>query len=147
MILKVKKMHKDAIIPKYQTTGSAGFDLHALNDVIIYPGETVIVDTGLAFDIPENHEIQIVPRSGISAKTKLRISNAPGTIDEDYKGNVKIILDNIDFKKNKRLYTTIKKGERICQAKLVPVIRAEFVEVEELSETERGDKGIGSTGL
>lgn len=91
----VKKMHEDAVIPKYAKAGDAGFDLVAVEDVIIMPGDTKIVKTGLAFAIPEGYEIQIRPRSGVSAKTTIRVANAPGTIDSGYRGEVGVIVDNV----------------------------------------------------
>ena len=123
MKVNIKLLHADAIIPKYQTSGSAGFDIHAVEHTEVYPGETKVLKTGLSFEIPEGYELQIVPRSGISAKTKLRISNSPGTIDSDFRGEVGIIVDNI-----------------------APVIQATFIEVDNLEKTERGKEGFGSTG-
>jgi len=91
--MKVKKMHPDAVIPKYAQQGDSGFDLVAVEDVIIEPGETKLIKTGLAFDIPEGFEIQVRPRSGITLKTKLRVQL--GTVDAGYKGEVGVIVDNI----------------------------------------------------
>ena len=147
MRVKIKKLHPDAIIPKYQTSGSAGFDIHIIEDAVIYPGETRILKTGLSFEIPEGYELQIVPRSGISAKSRLRISNSPGTVDSDFRGEVGIIVDNIDFSSDKRIPHTIKKGDRVAQGKITPVVQATFIEVESLDESERGEGGFGSTGL
>lgn len=93
--VKVKKLHPDAVIPKYSHLNDAGFDLVAVEDVIIQPGETKKVPIGLAFAIPPGYELQIRPRSGISSKTKLRISNAPGTVDAGYRGEVCVLVDNI----------------------------------------------------
>lgn len=147
MNVKIKKLHPDAVIPKYQTSGSAGFDLHALEDVDVYPGDTVIVKTGLSFQIPQGYEMQIRPRSGVSYKTKIRISNSPGTIDSDYIGEVGILVDNINFIGDKRVPHPIKKGERIAQGVICPVIQVKFEEVEKLSQTERGSGGFGHTGI
>jgi dUTP pyrophosphatase len=147
MQVKIKKLHPDAIVPKYQTSGSAGFDIHIIEDAVIYPGETRILKTGLSFEIPEGYELQIVPRSGISAKSRLRISNSPGTVDSDFRGEVGIIVDNIDFSSDKRIPHTIKKGDRVAQGKITPVIQAVFVEIDQLNETERGAGGFGSTGI
>lgn len=143
MKLGVKKLSDNAIIPKYQTSGSSGFDLHALNDTIVYPNGTSLVSTGLSFEIPEGYELQIRPRSGMSSRTKLRVANAPGTIDSDFKGHVQIILDNIS--NNAAEAYTVKAGERIAQAILSKVEQAEIEEVLELTESERGTDGIGST--
>ena len=169
--VKVKKLHPDAVIPKYSTPGSAGFDLVAVEDAIIEPGKTVKVRTGLAFEIPPGYELQIRPRSGISAKTKLRIANAPGTVDADYRGEVCVLLQNteqifladgwgpplkgtahyIDGEKYIEEYTygtyIIRKGDRIAQGVIAPVYRAAFEVIDELSETERGSGGFGSTGV
>lgn len=95
--VKIKRLHPDAVIPQYATDGSAGFDLVAVEDVIISPGDTVLVRTGLAFEIPVGYEMQIRPRSGISLRTKLRVANAPGTVDEDFRGEVAVIFDNISL--------------------------------------------------
>lgn len=141
MKLKVKKLHPNAVIPKYSTTGAAGFDLVAIRDTYLYPGMTTLIDTGLSFEVPVGYELQIRPRSGMSAKTKIRVANSPGTIDSDFRGEVKVILDNTGNGGYQ-----IKIGDRIAQAVLVPVVQAEFEEVEELEQTERGEGGFGSTG-
>lgn len=93
--VRIKKLHKDAVIPKYAKVGDAGFDLYATEDVIIEPGEPVIIPTGLAFGLPEGYEIQVRPRSGVSSKSKLRVANSPGTVDYGYRGEVGVIVDNI----------------------------------------------------
>lgn len=142
MNIKIKKVVEDAIIPKYQTSGSAGFDFHTVEDVTVFPKETKLVSTGLSFEIPEGYELQVRPRSGMSLKTKIRISNAPGTIDSDYRGVVSIIVDNISS--HGSLPYEIKKGDRIAQGVICKVNQAVFVEGE-LSETERGEGGFGST--
>jgi dUTP pyrophosphatase len=142
MNIKIKKLVEDAIIPKYQTSGSAGFDFHTVEDVTVFPKETKLVSTGLAFEIPEGYELQVRPRSGMSLKTKIRISNSPGTIDSDYRGLVSIIVDNISF--HGSLPYEIKKGDRIAQGVICKVNQAVFIE-DELSETERGEGGFGST--
>lgn len=148
MKVKVKKLDKDAIIPKYQTEGASGFDFHSLEDHFIHRGETRLVKTGLALEIPRGYELQVRPRSGTSLKTKLRVANAPGTVDADYRGEICIIADNIEqFDSgisNGGLW--IKKGERIAQGVIVPVIQAELQVVEDLSESERNSGGFGSTG-
>lgn len=142
--VKVKRLHPDAIIPKYAKPGDAGFDLVAVEEVIIAPGETFLVSTGLAFEIPEGYELQIRPRSGMSAKTKLRIANAPGTIDSGYRGEVKIIVNNIDEWNS--FAEMIAPGDRIAQGVLQRVPKARFEVVESLSESDRGEGGFGSTG-
>ena len=97
MNIKVEKLYENVVLPEYKTSGAAAFDFESLVDVIINPNETKIIPTGLAFEIPEGYELQVRPRSGLSAKTKLRVSNSPGTIDSDYRGEVCIILDNISL--------------------------------------------------
>jgi dUTP pyrophosphatase len=173
--VKIKRLHPDATVPQYATAGAAGFDLVAVEDVIIAPGETAKIRTGLAFELPPGYELQIRPRSGISEKTKLRVSNAPGTVDADYRGEVCVLVDNIRDEKfidgtgyrvlrstvetidNKFVDLTperfgegaylIRKGDRIAQGVIAPVYRAAFEEVDELSETARGAGGFGSTGV
>ena len=139
MKLSIKRLSDQAILPRYQTDGSAGFDLHVVENYVLKPGETQLLSTGLAFDIPHGYEIQIRPRSGLSAKTGLRVSNAPGTIDSDFKSEVKVIMHNVGSK-----FEVIDKGDRVAQAVLAPVAQAEIVEVDEIVDTGRG--GLGSTG-
>jgi dUTP pyrophosphatase len=155
MKVKIKKLHEDAIIPKYHSKGAAGFDFHALEDMEIAPGETKLIKTGLSFEIEEGFELQVRPRSGTSLKTKLRLANSPGTIDADYRGEVCIIMDNIseEADTHHRIagnpcinFIFIKKGERYAQGVFAAVIRADFEEVEELTQTERGQSGFGSSG-
>lgn len=150
--IDIKRLHKDAVIPKYQTELAAGFDIHAVEDMEINAGETVLVKTGLAFAIPKGFELQIRPRSGNSLKTTIRIANSPGTIDADYRGEVCIIVDNLSkgtmpslrgLENVGKLY--IKKGDRIAQGVIAPVYQAKFCEVDELSDTDRGAGGFGST--
>lgn len=139
--MKIKKLSDTATIPKYQTSGAAGFDFHASERVVIMPGETVLVGTGLSFEIPLGYELQVRPRSGMSVKTKLRVSNSPGTIDSDYRGEVKIIIDNIGHSPY-----TVEIGDRIAQGVVSEFSRFEFEEVTDLTETERGAGGFGSSG-
>lgn len=142
MKLGIKRLSESATLPKYQSKQASGFDLHSVDNYVLKPGETHLISTGLAFDIPEGYEIQIRPRSGLSAKTGLRVANAPGTVDADYTGEVKIIMANTG-----NLIEIIDKGDRIAQAVLAPVVQAEIVEVEEINQTERGSAGFGSTGV
>ena len=140
----IKRLSKNIPLPKYETEGSSGMDLTAnVNKVIeIQPGKSEIIPTGLALSIPKNYEIQIRPRSGLAAKNQISVLNTPGTIDEDYRGEIKVILINLGEKK-----FVIEKGLRIAQMVLCPVIKAELEEVDELSETKRGSGGFGSTGI
>ena len=141
MVLKIKKLNPKAIIPAYQTEEAAGFDLHSIEDVIIKPNERKLISTGLAFEIEFGYEVQIRPRSGLAFKEGITVLNSPGTIDSDYRGEIKVLLINLgdrDFK--------IKRGDRIAQAVVAPIIQAKIVEVDNLSTTKRGEKGFGSTG-
>ena len=148
MELKVKKLSVNAKIPTYGSSGASGFDLYALTDVTLYPSTVGLVSTGLSFEIPEGYEMQIRPRSGLSFKTKLRIANSPGTIDSDYRGHVQIIAENISHNATEAIH--IKAGDRIAQGVLNKVERVNFREIsdeDELSNTERGQGGFGSTGV
>ena len=141
MVLKIKKLNPKAIIPAYQTEEAAGFDLHSIEDVVLKPNERKLISTGLAFEIEFGYEVQIRPRSGLAFKHGITVLNSPGTIDSDYRGEIKVLLINHSNEKFE-----IKKGDRIAQAVVAPVIQAEIVEVEELSDTTRGEGGFGSTG-
>ena len=141
MKLKIKKLNHKAIIPAYQTPLSAGFDLHSVEDYVIKPMERKLIKTGLAFEIEEGYEVQIRPRSGLAYKHGITVLNSPGTIDADYRGEIMVLLINLGSKEFK-----IKEGDRIAQAVIAPVVQAEFEEVSELSVTERGKGGFGSTG-
>ena len=140
----IKRLSKRVSLPKYETKGSSGMDLAANLDqaVEIQPGKSAIIPTGLAVSIPKNYEIQIRPRSGLAAKNQISVLNTPGTIDADYRGELKVILINLGEKKIK-----IEKGLRIAQMVLCPVIKAVLKEVDELQDTERGVSGFGSTGI
>jgi dUTP pyrophosphatase len=140
----IKRLSNNIPLPKYETEGSSGMDLTAnVNKFIeIQPGKSEIIPTGLALSIPKNYEIQIRPRSGLAAKNQISVLNTPGTIDEDYRGEIKVILINLGEKK-----FIIEKGLRIAQMVLCPVIKAELEEVDELDETKRGSGGFGSTGI
>ena len=139
----IKKLNPEAKLPSYKTKGSSGMDLMALVDdkIIIKPNSSELISTGLSIAIPEDLEIQIRPRSGLAAKHSISVLNTPGTIDSDYRGELKIILynhSNKDF--------IVNKNDRVAQIVLVPVLKVEFEEVEELPETVRGSGGFGSTG-
>ena len=139
----IKRIFTKAIIPRYETTDSSGLDISALLDkpIEIKPGETAIVPTGIALSIPKGFEVQIRPRSGLAAKNNITVLNTPGTIDADYRGEIKVILINLG--KNPFI---VDNGLRIAQMVIAPVVHAQLVEVEELSDTERGTGGFGSTG-
>ena len=139
----IKKLDSKVNIPEYKTLGSSGLDIEAFTqkDLILKPSETIIVPTGLSVAIEENLEIQIRPRSGLAAKNKISVLNTPGTIDSDYRGEIKVILVNLGKKD-----FVIRNGDRIAQMVVCPILKAEFEIVNELPATLRGASGFGSTG-
>ena len=139
----IKRLSKNVHLPRYETDGASGMDLSANieNEIEIEPGKTAIISTGLAVSIPKKFEIQIRPRSGLAAKNQISVLNTPGTIDADYRGEIKVILINLGQSNFK-----IQKGLRIAQMVLCPVIKATLKEVDTLEKTERGTAGFGSTG-
>ena len=139
----VKKFDKNIELPTYKTPGSSGMDLIAnvKNKIIINPSKIAMVPTGIAVAIPKNYEIQIRPRSGLAAKKGISVLNTPGTIDSDYRGEIKIILINLGKKS-----FIIKSGDRIAQMILCPIAKGELREVKTLPKTFRGKGGFGSTG-
>ena len=139
----VKKLNSKAQLPKYKTSGSSGMDLMALieNPIKIKPQESALIATGISIAIPEDTEVQIRPRSGLAAKSCISVLNTPGTIDSDYRGEIKIIL----FNHGKKEFT-INNNDRVAQMVLMPILKTEFEEVEDLPETLRGSEGFGSTG-
>lgn len=169
LTVKIKRLHPDAVIPQYAHVGDAGFDLVAVEDVIVEPGETVKVPTGIAIELPPGYELQIRPRSGITLRTKLRVQL--GTVDSNYRGEIGVIVDNIAHKDclsdGELLFTPlditggvaydsghypynsyiIRKGDKIAQGVIAPVATATFIETDELSDTTRGEGGFGSTGV
>ena len=139
----IKKTNKEVTTPKYKTDGSSGVDLSAFLDkeIVIKPNSSELIPTGLQVAIPEELEIQIRPRSGLAAKESIGVLNSPGTIDSDYRGELKIIL----FNHGKEDFI-INNGDRIAQMVLVPILKMEFEEVASLPDTVRGQGGFGSTG-
>ena len=140
--VKIKRIDSKAILPSYANPGDAGMDIHSMEDKRIYPGETVLIKTGLCIEIPENYEAQIRPRSGLALNNGITVLNSPGTIDSGYRGEIKIILINHSGK-----LFEIKQGMRIAQMVISPIIRAEIIEVISLVDSERGQGGFGSTGV
>jgi dUTP pyrophosphatase len=140
----IKRLSKNISLPKYETDGSSGMDLAAnIEDKIeIAPGKSAVIPTGLSVSIPKDFEIQIRPRSGLAAKNQISVLNTPGTIDADYRGELKVILINLSDKA-----FIIEKGLRIAQMVLCPVIKATLKEVDTLKDTKRGSGGFGSTGI
>ena len=141
--IQIKKLSTFVSIQKYETQGSSGMDIAACteNNIIINPGEKAIVPTGFSIAIPRGYEVQIRPRSGLAAKKNITVLNTPGTIDADYRGEIKVILINL----GKEIFV-IENGERIAQMVVCPIVQANLEEVKELSDTERGSDGFGSTG-
>jgi dUTP pyrophosphatase len=144
MAVTIKYIAKSgATIPSYQTSGAAGADICAFIDepAVLHPGERKLVSTGIRVEIPEGYEIQVRPRSGLALKYGLTVLNAPGTIDSDYRGEIGIVLINHGSEA-----VTVSSGDRIAQLVVAPVAHCRFVEAPDLSETERGAGGYGSTG-
>lgn len=141
MKVKVKKLHEAAVVPKYAKPGDAGMDLCSVENVSLGAGQRLLVATGLALEIPPGFEGQVRPRSGNAIKMGLTVLNSPGTIDSGYRGEVKVILYNTSNQ-----IAEIKCGDRIAQLVIAAVETADVELVEELSDTERGAGGFGSTG-
>jgi dUTP pyrophosphatase len=139
----VKKLEPSVKLPSYKTSGASGMDLMAYMDksIELKPGESCLVPTGLSVAFPEEYEIQIRPRSGLAAKNNISVLNTPGTIDSDYRGEIKVILFNHGNKNFK-----INNNDRIAQMVLTPVIKIHLEETKELPESIRGAEGFGSTG-
>lgn len=160
--VKFKRLHPDAMLPVKATAGAAAFDLVAVENTLIRPGETTKVRLGFAVELPPNYVMLIVPRSGVSLRTKLRQPNSVGVIDSDYRGEVAMMFDNIahnpfeetepyvaltDGEYRRSGTYLVRKGDRIAQAMIQRLPDAEFVDVDDLSDTARGDGGFGSTGV
>ena len=139
----IKKLNSKVKLPKYKTDGSSGMDLMAFLEkpVSLMPQKSELISTWISIAIPDNTEVQIRPRSGLAAKNNISVLNTPGTIDSDYRGEIKVILFNHGNKE-----FIINNEDRIAQMILVPIIKATFEEVENLPETIRGEGGFGSTG-
>jgi len=131
-------------IPQYETKGSAGLDLRAaiFDDIVLDSLERCVVPTGLNIAIPEGYEGQVRPRSGLAFRHGLTVTNSPGTIDADYRGELKVLLVNLGSER-----VRLTRGMRIAQLVIAPVVQAQIAEVDSLDDTERGTKGFGSTGL
>ena len=144
MQVKFRKIHPEAKTPKYQTEGSSGLDLHAMTTHTIHlqPGVRFTCPTGIAIELPEGYEAQVRSRSGLASKHGVVVLNSPGTVDNDYTGELKVILIN-----HGEQAFTFEPFDRIAQLVIAPVAQAELVQVGVLAETERGDGGMGSTGV
>ena len=141
MIINIKKLRSDAVIPKRGSNGAAGYDLYSCNGDVIQPHETKKFETGLSIEIPNGYFGGIFARSGLSIKEGLRPGNCTGIVDSDYRGNIVVALHN-----DSNIPKRIEKGDRIAQLVIIPYLEATFNEVDELNGTERGSGGFGSTG-
>ena len=139
----IKKLNPSVQLPSYKTNGASGMDFMAFIEkpINLEPGKSCLVSTGLSVAFPEEYEIQIRPRSGLAAKNNISVLNTPGTIDSDYRGEIKVILFNHGNKNFK-----IDNNDRIAQMILTPVIKIDLEETDELPESIRGARGFGSTG-
>ena len=141
MTLKVKKLNPDAILPAYAREGDAGLDLFSVKHLVIEPGKSALVPTGVAIELPSGTEAQVRPRSGLALKHGISVLNTPGTVDEGYRGEVGVILINHGANA-----FTVEPGMKIAQMVVSPRIQVQVEEVPELSDTQRGSGGFGSTG-
>ncbi|MCQ2838627.1 dUTP diphosphatase [Helicobacter pylori] len=142
MKIKIQKIHPNALIPKYQTEGSSGFDLHAVEEVTIKPHSVGLVKIGICLSLEAGYELQVRTRSGLALNHQVMVLNSPGTVDNDYRGEIKVILANLSDKDFK-----VQIGDRIAQGVVQKTYKAEFIECERLDETSRGSGGFGSTGV
>jgi dUTP pyrophosphatase len=145
VLLGVKQLHPDATLPSYAHPGDSGMDIKAIETFTIAPGETKLVKTGIAMAIPKGYEIQVRPRSGLSLNTKLRVSNSPGTVDSNYKGEICIIMENTGWNYSGDIVIT--SGHRIAQLVLAKVETAAVGWVNSLEESNRNSDGFGSSGV
>ncbi|RSK28105.1 dUTP diphosphatase [Bacillus sp. HMF5848] len=140
--IKVKKINADALLPQQAHDGDAGFDLFSVEDVLINPGEAALIATGIQLELPKQTEAQVRPRSGLALKHAVTVLNSPGTIDEGYRGEIKVILINHGTKPFK-----VEKHMRIAQMVIATVPVVTLTEVDEISVSNRGAKGFGSSGV
>lgn len=140
--LKIRKIDENAILPNYAHEGDAGLDLYAVKELVLKPGDRGLVHTGIQIELPKNTEAQIRPRSGLALKNGITTLNSPGTIDEGYRGEIGVILINHGNETFK-----VEQGMKIAQMVIKPVFKVDIIETEELSNTERSEKGFGSSGI
>ncbi|SFD33124.1 dUTP diphosphatase [Clostridium uliginosum] len=140
--LKIKRISEKAILPNYAHKGDAGLDLYSIEEVILEPGERSLIHTGIQLELPQSTEAQIRPRSGLALKYGITTLNSPGTIDEGYRGEIGVILINHSNETFK-----VEEGMKIAQMIIQPVVKVKVVETIELSESERNEKGFGSSGI
>jgi len=139
--LRVQRLSERAVLPLYATEQAAGLDLFASEPASLAPGERAVVQTGLCIEIPDGFEGQVRPRSGLAARHGITVLNSPGTIDSDYRGEIRVLLVNLSREPH-----TIQPGDRVAQLVVCPVARARLVEAAELGGTARGAGGFGHTG-
>ena len=139
--IKIKKISPDAQIPKYSHEGDAGMDLVSVENVVIKPNHRIAVRTGLQVELPNGYEMQVRPRSGLALTKGITVLNAPGTIDSEYRGEIRVILINLSSSDY-----SVEKGDKIAQAVINKFEKVKIEESKELSVTKRGEKGFGSTG-
>ena len=142
MTLKFKRIHPDAVLPAYAHPSDAGMDLRSVDELVIPVGKRALVHTGLVMLLPPAYEAQVRPRSGLALKRGVTVLNSPGTIDSGYRGEVGVILINLGEEPFE-----VKKGDKIAQLVIAPVIQPQVVETEVIDETDRGAGGFGSTGM
>ncbi|WP_125152584.1 dUTP diphosphatase [Clostridium rectalis] len=140
--LLVKKINEEAKLPDFAHDGDAGMDLYSVEDKIIEPGETQLIHTGISLQLPNDTEAQIRPRSGLALKNSITVLNTPGTIDEGYRGEIGVILIN----HSKKIFK-VEKHMKIAQMIIKPIYKTEILQVESLTDTNRGENGFGSTGI
>lgn len=138
----LRMLDPDLLPPSYARAGDAGADLRARHDVVLAPGERALVDTGVAVAVPQGHVGLVHPRSGLAVKHGITVVNAPGTVDSGYRGELKVCLLNTDARES----YTVRRGERIAQLVIQPVVTVRFVPSDELDDSERGERGFGSSG-
>jgi dUTP pyrophosphatase len=142
MKLKVMRIHPNAILPEYAHPGDAGLDLFSIEEAVLSPGDSKLIRTGIKIELPKGTEAQIRPRSGLALKHQITILNTPGTVDEGYRGEIGVIIINhgkADFQ--------VKKGMKIAQMVIKPVLHVEIEEVSRLTNSQRGEGGFGSSGI
>lgn len=140
--VRIKRLTDDAILPQYAHPGDAGMDLFANSEATLAPGDSCMIKTGISIELPPNTEAQVRPRSGLAYKKQITVLNTPGTIDEGYRGEIGVILIN-----HGRTPFVVEMGMKIAQMVIKPVFQAKIIEVNELSDTRRGEGGFGSTGV
>jgi dUTP pyrophosphatase len=142
LVVRVKRLNEEAKLPKKALPGDAGYDVFTNEQVALQPGERKLIGTGIKIAVPQGYEAQVRPKSGLAINYGITVLNTPGTIDPNYRGELKVILINLSDKEVK-----IEKGQKIAQIIFNKVETPEIIEVDELDETERNEKGFGSTGL